>query len=140
MHSIPPARRRWFQFGVRSLLAVVAVVAVSTAFWAYNVNWIRQRHEELSSGVCWVEGVDLDNLGVDLYDPTASEPGALIRAPGLLPFFGEHGYRMVWFTIPRESVRDLKLEDRVLNPSEQADFDRIKRLFPEAEVGESWPD
>ena len=68
---MPPAtktRRRWFQFGLRTLLVVMTGIAMLIA---YHVSWIRQRHEALSR---------------------ASHLAAPIRAPGLLWLFGEQGY------------------------------------------------
>ena len=132
MSEAKDTRRRWFQFGLRGLCVAVTIAAASTAFWAYHIRWIRQRQNALNTGQCWLEGVDLDSGG--------SLPGALIRAPGFLRVFGENGYQRVWWNVPRGSVQGLKLEDRILNQSEQAEFDRIKQLFPEAEVGESWPE
>jgi hypothetical protein len=46
MPPAPQTRRRWYQFGLRTLFVVVAVVA---AFLAYHVNWIRQRRVFLDS-------------------------------------------------------------------------------------------
>ena len=41
MSQLPPTRRRWLQFSLRTMFVVVTVLAI---FIAYHVNWIRQRH------------------------------------------------------------------------------------------------
>jgi len=35
-------KRRWFRFSLRTLFVLVAIIGV---FCAYQINWIRQRHE-----------------------------------------------------------------------------------------------
>ncbi len=39
------ARRRWFQFGLRTLILAVTVATVIFAWIAYNLHWIKQRRE-----------------------------------------------------------------------------------------------
>ena len=88
------------RFSLRTLLIVVTVFC---CWIAYQLNWIRQRHEALSS-------------------EKISFPGQA-RAPALLWVLGERGYGEIAFR--RSTKGRLMLED-------DAEFERIKRLFPEA--------
>jgi hypothetical protein len=48
-------RRRWFQFGIKSLLATVTAAAVMLSWINYNLNWLQQRqgrHRRLSELGC----------------------------------------------------------------------------------------
>lgn len=67
------SKRRWFQFGLRTLFVVVRVAAATAAWVGYNLNWIWQRHEALAihSRYCG-------------FTP-------LQRGPGALGLFGEEG-------------------------------------------------
>jgi hypothetical protein len=40
-------KRRWFRFGLRTLFVLVTIVGVCAGWVAYQLNWIRQRHEFL---------------------------------------------------------------------------------------------
>ncbi|HEY2839356.1 MAG TPA: hypothetical protein VGJ26_09415 [Pirellulales bacterium] len=109
-------------------------VTLLAVFVAYHVNWIRQRR----SGF---EGTRLVTLkSYDLRDFTLSIAGTSLphrQAPGLLRFFGERGYSRIVvrfgtvndnrFTSPYHTSRDV-------TPVEMLEVDRIKRLFPEADV------
>jgi hypothetical protein len=101
-------KRRWFRFGLRTLFVIVTVFG---CWLGYQVNWIRQRHSALASGV--VQG-EIPNTPYVLQTTTA---------PRLLWLFGETGYK-------RLLVRFFGVE-----PS-QAERDKIKELFPEAAI---WP-
>jgi hypothetical protein len=115
MREVP--KRRWFKFSLRTLLVAVAIFP---CWLAYEVHWIHQRHRVLTSGRFTTES-------------PAGAPVA-VQAPGLLWLFGEPGYESIWFTVPKGEVRD----DMELSPSEKAEFERVSRLFPEAEPGEWW--
>jgi hypothetical protein len=53
-------RRRWFAFSLRALFVVVTVFG---CWLGYQLNWIRERHEALSTGTAreagglWATGV-----------------------------------------------------------------------------------
>ena len=49
MPQAPLTRRRSFQFGMGTLLVLVTVLAVPLGFVAYQLNWIRQRHEAIAT-------------------------------------------------------------------------------------------
>ena len=61
-------------------------------FFAYHLNWIRQRHAILDSGVI---------------SDSQSEPR---EAPGLLPLFGEQGYSTLYFTRPAPHSEHLRIQ------------------------------
>ncbi|MBI2827551.1 MAG: hypothetical protein HYX69_22990 [Planctomycetia bacterium] len=101
-----PPRRRWFQFGLGTLFAVMTVVG---AILAYYLNWIHERHAALSD-----------------WDSSAWGPlhvDAPAKAPGLLGLFGERGYGCLW-----------KESSKPLSEAEKAQLARAECLFPEATV------
>ena len=71
-----PKPRRWFRFSLRTMFVLVTVVCV---WLGYQLNWIRERREVLSSG----EVAVLHRLN--------SEGGA----PRSLWLFGERGYSIL---------------------------------------------
>ena len=106
MPTAPPTRRRWFQFGLGTMLLLVTVLAL---FIAYHVNWVRERRAAIAS---WESS---------RWFP--STPPVLAKPPWLLSLFGEPGYGCLW----RESSRRLGAD-------EEAELERVQRLFPEAKV------
>ncbi len=76
-------RRRWFQFGLGTLFAVMTVIA---AFFGYHVKWIQQRHSFYSRS------------DVEVWRPVIRSD---LHGPGLLWLFGEPGQQQVWFTSDR---------------------------------------
>src|SRR5262245_52766098 len=69
------ARRRLYQFSLRSFLLLVTLVCVGVGYWVHRSKaWIRQRHEALENRLC--------------YDFSDS---ACTTAPGGLWMFGERG-------------------------------------------------
>jgi hypothetical protein len=89
---------RWFRFRLRTLFALVTLVALWVG-WSFN--WIRERREFLRAG---------NALGAVAHASTGG-------APGLLWMFGEEGVEVV-----------------ILFTDERADYERARRLFPEAQV------
>ena len=109
---ITAANGRW-SFSLRTLFVVVTIVA---GFIAYHANWIRQRREAIA-----VYG--------GIYDvPDEFLNPDVVRSPGLLWLFGERGVREFRVSLP----------DTVENAGRwiesHPEVERIKRLFPEAEV------
>ena len=111
----PKSRRRWFRFSLRSMFVVVTVLAVIAAFVAYNLNWIRQRHEMTFAGRITSPG----------YFVVGSDEG---NAPGMLWVFGERGYDRM-----RVAFRDYPDEEN-LTPEQRLKLKRIRELYPEADI------
>jgi hypothetical protein len=44
LESPPKPRRRWFSYSLRTMFVAMTVMGI---FLAYDINWIRQRHEFL---------------------------------------------------------------------------------------------
>jgi hypothetical protein len=107
MVEAPKTRRRWFQFGLGTMLLVAPTFGLALAWAAYNLHWIRERQDALSE--CLVQ-------------PHWAAP------PGLLGVFGERGYG---FLILRRDDDDIH---RPLTDAEEQKQRRIAALFPEAEV------
>ena len=40
-------KRHWFRFSLRTLFVLVTIIGVAAGWVAYQLNWIRQRHEFL---------------------------------------------------------------------------------------------
>jgi hypothetical protein len=116
MRFIPS--RHWFQWSLRTLFVVFTVVACTLG---YELNWIRQRHELLTTG-----------RFVAHDDGTA--PGGLIlvgvRAPGLLWLLGESGHQSISVMLHGGSSN--QSDDSIW--AEEADLERILHLFPESVV------
>jgi hypothetical protein len=111
MPTTPPARRRWYQFSLGTMLIVVTVVCV---WLGYELNWIGQRHAIIK----------------DCYSHV--EDAGLRAAPGLLWLFGEPGYREIrpryytvnWYPLfTPQAAEEHRLERK-----------RIRSLFPEVET------
>jgi len=109
-------KRRWFRFSLRTLFVIVTVLG---GLLAYQLNWIRQRHEIIAfyetsvapkTGYAWP-------LDVVSYAATEEFP-PYRTAPWNLRLFGERGYAELGLF---RHVSDSELL-------------RIKGLFPEAEV------
>jgi hypothetical protein len=115
--ATPTTRRRWYQFSLRTMLLLMAIVAVSFSWIGYNLNLIRQRQEILRH---WWQA--------DQYVYGAFGPAQPVRAPGSLWLFGEQGYRTV---LIRFSNADDHTE---LSDAEKALVVGAKALFPEAYV------
>ncbi len=47
-HTVPSDRRRWFQFGLGAMFAVVTVLC---GILAYHANWVYARREAIRSGI-----------------------------------------------------------------------------------------
>jgi hypothetical protein len=113
---VRPIHRTRFRFSLRTLFVATTLVALAFGWAMWNVNWIRERHAVLLSGHVaagdgpfWVPGAD----GV--------------RSPGALGWFGELGYEYIEVHFERRT-------DNLLTASDEAELDRVTRLFPEATV------
>jgi len=106
-----PPRRRWFQVSIRTLLAIVAALAI---WLAYGLNWVKSREETSQY---------LKANGVAVYPPGMS--GTEIRP---------------WRDLPL-TLRLLRAEPvgRIVIPFSssflsRSDIERVEALFPEASV------
>ena len=77
-----PRRRRWFQFGLRTLLITVAVLAVPCAWVGYQLNWIDKRNAVWSA---YFFG----------WEHAAEHEISRREAPGGLALFDEPGLRRI---------------------------------------------
>ena len=97
MVETTPPRRRWFQFGLRTMFVAVTIVAI---FVGYHVNWIQARREAIRSGIA--------------VQHTFAANQIVPRPPFALRLLGERGEEHL-FVAPTQ-------------------FERVCKLFPEAEV------
>ena len=131
-------RRRWFRFSLRTMLVVVAGVAVPLACIGYQLNWIRQRHEVLKNSNSFYQlradlksaeesGAVIDesrfaNFDFEFIHAVQADPCGKggVPAPFLLRLFGETGQEVIMFP----------------DGTKQSDpeFQRVKKLFPESDV------
>jgi len=140
MFQGPPTRRRWFQFGMRTLFVTVTILAMSLGFVAYQLNWIRQRHEILSLPNVLERESHAGPVGhigfIPSYGPVPSaEYESLFRkrntaAPWPLRLFGERGV----YGIDLEFKSQIGYLPSGLSDDEEVEFERVKRLFPETTV------
>jgi hypothetical protein len=106
MSESPLPRRRWFQFGLRTMFVVVTLFAMALAWVGYSLNWVRQRQRFLSDPrMCVV-----------------AEQGK--NCWGLLWLFGESSFSKV----------SLATHSKLPHATED-DVTLARRLFPEATVG-----
>ncbi len=63
------------RFRLRTLLIVIALLAIPMGWWAYQLNWIRQRHKFLESH--------------PMHMTNATVGGHSVEAPWQLRLFGE---------------------------------------------------
>jgi hypothetical protein len=103
----PTPKRRWFQFGLRTLFVVVTVFGI---WMGCEMNWIRQRHALLAEFPKWAAFSSVDESA----------------APGMLRLFGEHGHAIL-------EVRVI-VDDWSQPLDATADVEKAERLFPEAQV------
>ncbi len=106
--------RRWFRFSLRTLFVVLTVSAVFLGWFAYQLNWIRQRREFLKSQNA-IAARNPALIGTPIRWP--------VDAPGLLWLFGERGQGHLTLAI----VRDGESE-----PDVSIEIEKARRLFPEA--------
>ena len=118
-------KRRWLRFSLRALFVVV----IAGCCWlGYQLNWIRQRHEVLSR----------PEVNSSIFDPVGT------RAPVGLMLLGEQGHYMLGVMLPFDEERSRELSkygpsvdldyDAFLTADERDEIERIRNLFPEADV------
>ena len=103
---MPTPPRRWFAFRLRTLFVAAVPLCAALAWFAYSLNWIRQRHEALGP---WHYR----------FNQMMSKQSAPARAPGGLWIFGEDGFAELGWSREAPASREA-----------------VERLFPEAKVYE----
>lgn len=117
MPQAPKIRRRWYQFGLGTMFVLVTVVG---AFFAYHVNWIKQRHEARAwLGMQMIGG----SFAVPLKPPSSF--------PWMLKLLGEEPNRLI---LMRHGPTE-HYQGRRPIPDEYLQLvHRVEKLFPEAVV------
>jgi hypothetical protein len=106
-------RGRWFQLSLRTMFACVTVAAIGLAELVYGLKWIGERHAYT------------DNLGSHGYIVVGSDEGS---APGLLWLFGERGFDQLRISFIGDPDEDH------LTPNQRHSLQRIRELYPEADI------
>jgi hypothetical protein len=101
-----PARRRWHQFGLRTIFVVISVFAIVFSWVAYNAHWIQQRRQTIK-GRAFTQGAG--------------------TTPGCLAWFGEKGRQKIYFMSHALPPNDTAGTREEL-------LETARRLFPEARV------
>jgi hypothetical protein len=114
MTTTPPRRRRWYQFGLRTMFVVVTVFAV---WLGWELKFVRERDKSRR----WIveNGGDISSIIAMTVDGSAN---VHFESPANLPFWrrwmGDELIGSIWLAA---------------EPSE-ADIRRLRRQFPEAKV------
>ena len=93
-------KRRWFRFSLRTLFVLMMVIGICASWVAYQLNWIRQRHEFVSAR---------HRGRLDM---------GLVKAPWSLRLFGERQADFV-VNVPNDDIglaRELFPEAIAINP------------------------
>jgi hypothetical protein len=94
-------KRRWFRFSLRTMFVVVTLFGVAAGWVAYQLNWIRQRHEFVSARHSGQFAI------------------GFVKAPWSLRLFGEKEAEFV-VSVPKEDIglaRELFPEAIAINPN-----------------------
>jgi hypothetical protein len=110
--QVQKPNRRWFAFRLRTMLVVVAVLALPLGWVTYSLEWIRQRRDFLANETHNNARWAADQAAIH---QLASLPPLHADAPLRLSVFGERGEGVVW-------VKSL------------SKCDIARRLFPEARI------
>jgi hypothetical protein len=120
----PAPKRRWFQF---SLATLFVAVTVFSCWLAYQLNWIRERHQLLAhqTQVFQAAGEDFSAREVDSASLKKLYSTHSVRAPWPLWLFGEEG------TV---RVNVVRLDDHPgpFYSDHYEEYREAQRCFPEA--------
>jgi hypothetical protein len=120
MSELPPTRRRWFQFSLRTMLVMVTIVGVWLGVWlGYYVNWKSQRQEARA----WL-GMQMNGGSFGFHRKPES------AFPWVLKLMGEEPMPLILMRYePMDNYAHDHVSDEYLNLVK-----RVERLFPEAVV------
>ncbi len=104
--ALPAHNRRWFQWSLRTLFAVVTAAAILL----YPISWIQQRHAILTTG-----------HGVEIIEREERDD-----RPIVLRLFFEPAYYSVVVRFYADN------SSSQLTADQQREVQRVKKLFPEA--------
>ncbi len=117
-------RRRWFRFSLRTLFVVVTLVAVSSSWVVYQLNWIRGRRELAERQVARIAELAPEIVGVVIYANPPPETPAAIK---LLSLLGERPRQGVMLIFWGDTEADL-------SEAEKRELESARRLFPESQI------
>src|SRR5436190_21469206 len=86
-------KRRWFRFSLRTLFVVVTVIGIGAGWVAYQLNWIRQRHE-------FAKRYDSKSVFYDIF----IVDGKSAKCPWCLRLFGEEAHP--YLTVKKERMEE----------------------------------
>ena len=115
--------RRRFQFRLRTMFVLVAVLGSLLGWLGVQLKWIHDRDEALS----WMFPFRARQIAAETTGVLPPLKGSIInhagsKAPWSLRLFGEPG------------VGRLEVDRRFLTPNAPYSLEKLRRLFPEAEV------
>ncbi|HEY1599232.1 MAG TPA: hypothetical protein VGG64_06490 [Pirellulales bacterium] len=122
--GMPPTRRRWFQFGLRTIFVALTTMAVPMSWLGYHLHWMRERHA-FAAGL--IERRKQLNIGTVFSQPFELRSD---KMPFGLQLLGERAQQSIYL------LRRSGADDDRLNPARD-DEDEIRRargLFPEASI------
>jgi hypothetical protein len=89
-------KRRWFRFSLQTLFVLVTITGVCAGWAAYQLNWIRQRHNYLQNTI--ITNTDLE-AHVDKFVAKWKA-----TCPWSLRLFGESATDYIWAPIGAEET------------------------------------
>jgi hypothetical protein len=114
--TLPPSRRRWFQFGLRTMFVVVTVFAV---WLAWELKAVRDRRDFLAL----IDAVDLAE-SKPMFSVFLEDRPPLSATPGTIPFW------RLW--LGDKPIEKIHLP---LNWSHEQ-LEKTRSMFPEARVSQ----
>jgi len=131
MPTVAPPRHRWFQFGLRTMLLMVTVVAASVGFVAWAQRWAAARQAFIADMFL---APDASGRDANYGGYVGTRPNPQAGAPSPLRMMGLIYSLCDGYTYPAHggtrTVADMTF--RADDPSELVE--RARNLFPEARI------